>query len=149
MEPDNGHQGTPATANPRQNSRTMITAFCTDALSQAPSDRLISAPTLICQSSPISWTLVGPPVALLECWRSGNETRNIVQAAALTCSLCFGLSAQSDTVPRGTEITVRTNDSIEAKPPNEGKIYSAVVDRDVQDRSGHVIIPRGSTPSSL
>jgi hypothetical protein len=72
------------------------------------------------------------------------RTRNIIQAAALTCSLCFGLSAQSDRVPRGTEITVRTNDSIEAKPPNEGKIYSAVVDRDVQNRSGQVIIPRGS-----
>jgi len=47
-------------------------------------------------------------------------------------------------VPSGTEITVRTNDTIDAKSSNEGRIYSAVVDRDVRDRSGNVLIPRGS-----
>lgn len=66
------------------------------------------------------------------------------QTVALASVCCFALIGQSDRVPNGTEITVRTNDSIDAKPPNEGRIYSAVVDRDVMDRSGRVVIPRGS-----
>ena len=58
--------------------------------------------------------------------------------------MCLALTAQSDTVPSGTEITVRTTDRIEAKSANDGRIYRGVVDQDVQDRSGRVVIPRGS-----
>jgi hypothetical protein len=47
-------------------------------------------------------------------------------------------------VPAGTEIVVRTNDAIDAKHPSDSRIYNAVVDRDVTDRSGRVVIPRGS-----
>lgn len=61
-----------------------------------------------------------------------------------TCSLALGVWAQSDRVSSGTEITVRTNDTIDAKSSNEGRIYTAVVDQDVMDRSGRVAIPRGS-----
>jgi len=67
-----------------------------------------------------------------------------IKAGFLTCGLALGLLAQSDTVPSGTEITVRTNDTIDAKSSNEGRIYTGVVDRDVRDRSGNVVIPRGS-----
>jgi len=47
-------------------------------------------------------------------------------------------------VPAGTEIVVRTNETVDAKHPSDSRIYSAVVDRDVADRSGRVVIPRGS-----
>lgn len=65
-------------------------------------------------------------------------------AAALTVTLAATAWSQQDRVPSGTEITVRTNDRIEAKNSNQGRIYRGVVDQDVQDRSGNVVIRRGS-----
>jgi hypothetical protein len=56
----------------------------------------------------------------------------------------FVVSAQTDRLSAGTEITVRTNESIDARHPSDSRIYSGVVDRDVTDRSGNVVIPRGS-----
>jgi hypothetical protein len=67
------------------------------------------------------------------------------KSAILVCSLSVLGMAQTDTVAAGTEITVRTNDAIDAKNASDGRIYSAVVDRDVRDRSGNVAIPRGSS----
>ena len=72
------------------------------------------------------------------------NVKNVFYSTLIACGLCFLASAQVDTVPTGSEITVRTNDSIDAKSSNEGRIYSAVVDRDVMDRTGRVVIPRGS-----
>jgi outer membrane lipoprotein SlyB len=70
--------------------------------------------------------------------------RKYVQTAVLACSVAAGLYAQADRVPSGTEIEVRTNEAIDAKSPSDSRIYTAVVDRDVTDRSGRVAIPRGS-----
>ncbi|MBL8213301.1 MAG: hypothetical protein JNK87_21465 [Bryobacterales bacterium] len=60
----------------------------------------------------------------------------------------FTLAAQSnrgmDRVPKGTEIAIRTNEAIDARSPTDSRIYQAQVDRDVMDRNGRVIIPRGS-----
>lgn len=70
--------------------------------------------------------------------------RNTVCAAAVVLGFGFSLSAQVDRVPRGAEIAVRINDSIDARHPSDSRIYSAVVDRDVTDTSGRVVIPRGS-----
>ncbi len=70
--------------------------------------------------------------------------RESLQALAVICTFSLAVTAQSDTVRSGTEVTVRTNNSIEAKNANQGKIYTAVVDRDVTDNSGRVAIPRGS-----
>src|SRR5688500_18191165 len=70
--------------------------------------------------------------------------RHVLRSAALVGALSFSLFAQADRVPAGTEIVVRTNDSIDAKHPSDSRIYTAVVDRDVTDRSGRVVIPRGS-----
>lgn len=52
--------------------------------------------------------------------------------------------AQADRVPAGTDITVRTNETIDLKDASDGRIYTGVVDRDVLDSSGRVAIPRGS-----
>lgn len=70
--------------------------------------------------------------------------RNAIFTAIALCSLGFPLPAQVDRVPAGTEIVVRTNDAIDAKHPSDSRIYSGVIDRDVMDRSGRVMIPRGS-----
>lgn len=70
--------------------------------------------------------------------------QSLLPTLILTCGAVSTVWAQSDRVPVGTEITVRTNESIDAKSSNQGKIYTAVVDQDVLDRSGRVAIPRGS-----
>src|SRR5438445_8377452 len=69
---------------------------------------------------------------------------NAMQAMGLAFGLCLVVSAQSNTVPSGTQITVRTNESIDAKSSNDGRIYRGVVDHDVLDSSGRVMVPRGS-----
>src|SRR5262249_30394235 len=58
--------------------------------------------------------------------------------------LTFSLLSQSDRVPAGTEVRVRTNERIEAGSPSDFRIYSASIDNDVRDRAGQVVIPRGS-----
>ena len=70
--------------------------------------------------------------------------RYALKSAAIVTALASGLWAQSDRVPAGTEIVVRTNDTIDTKHPSDSRIYTAVVDRDVRDRSGRVVIPRGA-----
>jgi hypothetical protein len=70
--------------------------------------------------------------------------RYAFRSAAIVGALSFSLFGQIDTVPSGTEIVVRTNEAIDAKHPSDSRIYTAVVDRDVTDRSGRVVIPRGS-----
>src|SRR4030095_13656538 len=54
------------------------------------------------------------------------------------------LFAQSDRVPAGTEVTVRTNDTIDGNSPSDFRVYTATVDRDVTNRDGRILIPRGS-----
>lgn len=70
--------------------------------------------------------------------------RNAILSATIFWSLGFPLAAQVDRVPAGSEIVVRTVESIDAKHPSDSRIYNATVDRDVTDRSGRVVIPRGA-----
>src|SRR5690348_9629500 len=49
-----------------------------------------------------------------------------------------------DFVPRGTEIRVHTQGPITVAKWDRGRIYSAVVERDVLNRDGKVLIPRGA-----
>lgn len=52
-------------------------------------------------------------------------------------------AAWAQTLPKDSEIKVRTDASIPAKPPANAK-YTASVSNDVTDSSGNVVIPRGS-----
>lgn len=70
--------------------------------------------------------------------------RNLIRTIALTGGLSLSLVAQVDRVPRGTEITVRTNETIDAKYPSDSRVYTGVIDRDVMDNTGRVVIPRGA-----
>jgi hypothetical protein len=47
-------------------------------------------------------------------------------------------------LPAGTELSVRTNETIHSDSATEGRTYSAIVDREVADSSGTVVIPRGA-----
>jgi hypothetical protein len=70
--------------------------------------------------------------------------RTIVKPALLLAGMSISLLAQVDRVPAGSEIVVRTNETVDARHPSDSRIYSAVVERDVMDRSGKVVIPRGA-----
>jgi hypothetical protein len=60
-----------------------------------------------------------------------------------TIAIFLASSAWAQTLPQNTEIKVRTDSAIPAKPaPNSH--YSASVSNDVTDSSGNVVIPRGS-----
>jgi hypothetical protein len=55
------------------------------------------------------------------------------------------LSPAGKILPAGTELSVRTNEAIQSTSADQTRNYSAVVERDVTDSSGQVVIPRGST----
>jgi hypothetical protein len=64
---------------------------------------------------------------------------------AMLLGLTITAYAEVDVLPSGTSITVRTNESINARNANDGRVYSAVIDQDVIDRrDGSVAIPRGA-----
>jgi hypothetical protein len=63
-------------------------------------------------------------------------------AIAMVLFAVSGL-AQTSVLPQGTEIKVRTDTSIPAKP-QANATYTASVSNDVTDSSGGVLIPRGS-----
>lgn len=56
----------------------------------------------------------------------------------------LALWAQAGVVPRGSEISVRTNETIDSRTTHAGQTFSAVVEQDITDDSGRVAIPRGS-----
>src|ERR1700693_4456180 len=60
----------------------------------------------------------------------------------------FHVSARANQLDPGTEITVRTDESINLDKWDRGRIYPAVVDRDIYARDGALAIPRGS-PAEL
>lgn len=72
------------------------------------------------------------------------DIRTFMNTSALVLCASSIVYAQSDRVPAGTEVTVRINDAIDARSPSDSRIYTAVVDRDVTDNSGRVVIRRGS-----
>src|SRR5688500_523820 len=85
----------------------------------------------------------------LQANRRRHIMRKLIPAVVIAAGFGFPIYAQVDRVPSGTEIVVRTNESVDARHPSDSRIYSAVVDRDVTDRSGRVVIPRGSDASLI
>ncbi|MFB3814741.1 MAG: hypothetical protein ACE14L_11590 [Terriglobales bacterium] len=57
-------------------------------------------------------------------------------------------SASAMTVPAGTNLSIRTNENINATKADEGKSYSAEIAQNVLDQNGRVLIPTGS-PATL
>jgi hypothetical protein len=60
-----------------------------------------------------------------------------------TAAVLLASSAWAQTLPKDTEIKVRTDTAIPAKPAPNSK-YTASISNDVTDSSGNVVIPRGS-----
>ena len=49
------------------------------------------------------------------------------------------------TIPAGTSIQVRNNEPISSQTAQDGQTFSAVVEADILDSNGQVVVPRGST----
>lgn len=47
-------------------------------------------------------------------------------------------------IPAGTDMVVRTNETIQGDESIQGRTFSAQVDQDIRDASGNVIVPKGS-----
>src|ERR1051325_961604 len=70
--------------------------------------------------------------------------RKFLLTALLTMLAATWASAQGNqTIPKGTDIKVRTDTSIPAKPETNAR-FTASVSKDVTDSSGNIVIPRGS-----
>jgi hypothetical protein len=74
------------------------------------------------------------------------KTKNFV-LVLLVLAVTVVYAQTTRTLPQGTEIKVRTDTAIPAKPAANAR-YTATVSQDVLDRSGTVVIPRG-TPAEL
>jgi hypothetical protein len=68
--------------------------------------------------------------------------RTILFATLLALLTAAGANAQQN-LPQGTDIKVRTDTSIPAKPAANAR-FTANVSQDVKDSSGNILIPRGS-----
>jgi hypothetical protein len=68
----------------------------------------------------------------------------ILLASFLTLCLSIGAGAQGiGRIDAGTTVTVRTNESIDAKE-SDGRVFMGTVAEDVMDRNGTILVPRGS-----
>ena len=54
------------------------------------------------------------------------------------------ISTRSATLPVGTRIAIRTDETIDSKTAVEGQIYAAEIYRDVLDPDGDVVLPQGA-----
>lgn len=71
--------------------------------------------------------------------------KNFAILTSAVLGLSMGAFAQYATsIPAGTKIEVRTNDTIDVKNTSDGRIYSGVVNNNVMDPNGNVAIPKGS-----
>jgi hypothetical protein len=64
---------------------------------------------------------------------------------ALTLPACTGLASErAERIPRGTELRIRTDQTIHSRSADVGRTYPATVARNVRDSRGRVVVPRGS-----
>lgn len=54
------------------------------------------------------------------------------------------ISTRSSTLPVGTRIAIRTDETIDSRTAVEGQIYAAEIYRDVLDPDGEVVLPQGA-----
>lgn len=70
--------------------------------------------------------------------------RTAVLCGALVILLGSAVWAQNKVIPSGTKVSVRTNEAIDSKTAQAGQTFSAVVDQNILDSSGAVLVPKGS-----
>lgn len=71
------------------------------------------------------------------------QNRSLI-VCAVTLAVGVAAFGALETIPPGTSIPVRTNERIDVKNADDGRIYSGLVERDVLDTNGNLAIPRYS-----
>lgn len=75
---------------------------------------------------------------------TGISKSSLAVLAALLLGIGAWAAETPKTIPSGTELKIRTNETIDSKTAREDQNYSAVVDQDVVGSSGEILIPKGS-----
>jgi outer membrane lipoprotein SlyB len=78
----------------------------------------------------------------------GYQMRRIIFALAMVCVLAGSAAADHKMIPSGSEIRVRTNETIDSNSARAGQTFSAQIESDVTNSEGAVLIPKGS-PADL
>ena len=78
-----------------------------------------------------------------EPWTGDLFTREVYPLGEECIAILLAAPAWAQTLPKDTEIKVRTDSAIPAKPAANKK-YAASISNDINDSSGNVVIPRGS-----
>src|SRR5579871_2633095 len=67
----------------------------------------------------------------------------------LLAGMALAAPQYSSTIPGGSDILVRVNETIDSRTADEGRIYDAVIDQDVFDTNGGVAIRKGAKAEVL
>ena len=59
------------------------------------------------------------------------------------------IKTRTNVLPVGTQVAVRTDETIDSGKAVEGQTFAAEIARDVRDANGDVVIPRGSNAQLL
>jgi hypothetical protein len=74
-------------------------------------------------------------------------TRNLLATAVLAAAGLFSTgiaAAQTQNIPSGTKIDVRTDETIDIQERIDGRVYTGTIAEEVRGQNGNVVIPRGS-----
>src|SRR5436190_15823803 len=63
---------------------------------------------------------------------------------ARTRPVASNISTRTHQLRAGTEVSVRTDETIDSKKAVQGQTFAAEVSKDVRDAAGDIVIPRGS-----
>jgi hypothetical protein len=72
-----------------------------------------------------------------------SRTNSILMTAVALASFLCGQPGERS-IPAGTIVQVRNNQTIDSKNAAAGQVFAGLVTHDVTDRTGHVVIPGGS-----
>jgi hypothetical protein len=67
---------------------------------------------------------------------------------SMTTTAVYGQSPVM-VIPSGTDVLVRTNETIDSRTADEGRVYSATVDQDILDTAGNVVVAKGAKAELL
>jgi hypothetical protein len=76
--------------------------------------------------------------------RTANQPGAAVQPAERVHPDKTAIQSKTLMVPTGTEVSLRSDETIDSEDAAEGQTYAAEVTNDVRDDSGDVVIPRGA-----
>lgn len=87
-------------------------------------------------------------VALLLGTSVAQVTQTAPSAPTTVYNTADNTQYAQNTIPAGTQLSIRTNEAIKADKNSAGRTYSAEIAQDIQGANGQILVPRGS-PATL